>query len=132
MVNASNWMARSLALLAFVAATDAAAFTAVSEADAVDGPVAVAESKAGKPAAAEAAEPEVEGVININEASEQQLALLPGIGSSKARAIVMYRSSKPFSDPRHLVRVRGIGRQTLKQILPYLTVKGPTTLAKKK
>ena len=72
----------------------------------------------------------IEGVVNVNEASEKQLVMLPGIGPSKAQAIVAYRTKKPFKDPRHLVRARGIGRQTLKQILPYLTVEGPTTLKK--
>jgi competence protein ComEA len=71
------------------------------------------------------------GVINVNEATEKQLSLLPGVGPSKAQAIVSYRSKRSFKDPRHLIRVRGIGRTTLKKILPFLTVKGPTTLKKK-
>jgi len=71
------------------------------------------------------------GVININTASHEQLELLPGIGPGKSEAIVAYRVKKPFKDPRHLVRVKGIGRKTLKRILPFLVVKGATTLKKK-
>jgi competence protein ComEA len=71
------------------------------------------------------------GVVNINTASHDQLELLPGIGPGKSKAIVAYRVKKPFKDPRHLVRVKGIGRKTLKRILPFLVVKGATTLKKK-
>jgi len=70
-----------------------------------------------------------EGVVNINTATVDQLMMLPGIGPSKAAAIVAYRSKKPFKQPRHLIRVRGIGRKTLGQVLPYVVVDGPTTLS---
>ena len=76
-------------------------------------------------------EPGLEGVVNINTASHEQLELLPGIGPGKSQAIVTYRVKKPFKDPRHLVRVKGIGRKTLNRILPFLVVKGATTLKKK-
>jgi competence ComEA-like helix-hairpin-helix protein len=72
------------------------------------------------------------GVVNINTASHEQLELLPGTGPSKSKAIVAYRVKKPFKDPRHLVRVKGIGRKTLNRILPLLVVKGATTIKKKK
>ena len=75
--------------------------------------------------------PDLEGVVNINTASHEQLELLPGIGPGKSKAIVAYRVKKPFKDPRLLVRVKGIGRKTLNRILPYLVVKGATTLKKK-
>ncbi len=90
-------------------------------------------STAGAPAVQDAgADPGLEGVVNINTASHEQLELLPGIGPSKSQAIVAYRVKKPFKDPRHLVRVKGIGRKTLNRILPFLVVKGATTLKKKK
>ena len=73
----------------------------------------------------------LEGVVNINTASHEQLELLPGIGPGKSKAIVAYRVKKAFKDPRHLVRVKGIGRKTLNRIMPFLVVKGATTLKKK-
>jgi competence protein ComEA len=72
----------------------------------------------------------LDGVVNINTATPAELELLPGIGPTRSRAIVAYRTKKPFKDPRHLLRVKGIGRKTLHRILPYLVVKGPTTLKK--
>jgi competence protein ComEA len=73
----------------------------------------------------------LEGVVNINTASHDELELLPGIGPTRSKAIVAYRVKRPFKDPRHLLRVKGIGRRTLHRILPFLVVKGPTTLKKK-
>lgn len=129
MTNATNHIARSAALAAVLLVIPALGFSSTSSAELVDDSVSVAAGSSAKVASGPAS---LTGVININEATEKQLDMLPGIGPSKARAIVMYRTKRPFKDPRHLVRVRGIGRGTLKQILPYLTVKGPTTLAQKK
>ena len=70
-------------------------------------------------------------VVNINDASEQQLQYLPGIGPSKSRAIVRYRAKRKFKSTYHLIRVRGIGRKTYRKLRPHLTVKGPTTLSGK-
>jgi competence protein ComEA len=75
--------------------------------------------------------PGIVGVVNINTASREELELLPGVGPMKSAAIVAYRSNKPFKDPKHLVRVKGIGRKTLHRILPFLVVEGPSTLKKK-
>lgn len=71
------------------------------------------------------------GVVNINTASAEQLQLLPGVGPSKARAIVKYRAKAKFKATYALIRVRGIGRKTFRKLRRYLTVKGPTTLAKR-
>ena len=60
--------------------------------------------------------------ININEADESVLELLPGIGSVTAEAICTYRSEHgDFSDAAALLNVSGIGEATLNAILPYLT-----------
>ena len=68
------------------------------------------------------------GVVNLNTATEAQLELLPGIGPSKSRSIVRYRTRRKFRTTYELIRVRGIGRKTYRKLRPYLAVKGPTTL----
>lgn len=70
-----------------------------------------------------------EGVVNLNTATADQLGLLPGIGETKARAIVAYRTRRPFARVDDIVAVRGIGRATLRQLRPYLAVRGETTLS---
>lgn len=74
------------------------------------------------------AAPELEGQININTATQEQLELLPGIGPSMAKKIVDYRAAKPFAEPLQVVRIKGIGRKTFEKLKPMLTVKGETTL----
>ena len=72
-----------------------------------------------------------EGVININTATVDELTLLPGIGPSKAEAIVKQRARQPFKTTDQLMRVKGIGRKTFKNLQPWLRVEGPTTLKSK-
>jgi len=47
--------------------------------------------------------------VNINAASADELARLPGVGPAKAKAIVEYRSEEPFRKPEDLRKVKGIG-----------------------
>lgn len=69
------------------------------------------------------------GEININRASEEELALLPGIGDALAARIVTWREEhKPFPRPADVRRVRGIGAKTFDDLRPHLRVSGPTTL----
>lgn len=83
------------------------------------------------PGATGAKAPPAEGVVNINEATPEQLRLLPGIGAAMAKRIVAYRVKRRFRRPREIVRVRGIGRRTYRRLRPYLAVTGPTTLRRK-
>lgn len=65
----------------------------------------------------------IAGTININTASAADFQRLPGIGPSKAKAIVSYRTDNgPFKTKGDLVRVRGIGKGTLAKISDHLTV----------
>jgi competence protein ComEA len=68
------------------------------------------------------------GVVNVNTATATQLALLPGVGPSRAQAIITARERRPFRTVNELMRVRGIGRATLQQLRPLVTVSGETTL----
>jgi competence protein ComEA len=71
----------------------------------------------------------VDGVVNLNTAPAGVLALLPGVGPSKAQAIVGYRSRRPFRTVDELVRIKGIGRKMVRRLRPHLAVSGPTTAA---
>ncbi|HZS40125.1 MAG TPA: helix-hairpin-helix domain-containing protein [Polyangia bacterium] len=71
---------------------------------------------------------EAEGVVNLNEASADELELLPGIGPAKARSIVEHRHAHPFRKAEDITKVKGIGRKTFGKLRPYLTLTGPTTL----
>lgn len=80
------------------------------------------------PAVATAASKSADGVVNLNDATEEELARLPGIGSGKARAIADHRHAHPFRRTEDLTKVKGIGRKTFGRLRPYITTVGPTTL----
>lgn len=57
--------------------------------------------------------------ININRASPSELETLPGIGPSKAAAIV---ANRPYLTVDELERVPGIGAKTVEQLRPLVVV----------
>jgi competence protein ComEA len=71
------------------------------------------------------------GVVNIQTATAEQLQMLPGIGPSKAEAIVTYRRQHPFQRVEDILRVRGIGRATFRRLRSMLTVSGATTMTER-
>ena len=87
----------------------------------------VAEAQRGSRAAA--AEQAPDGVVNIQTATPEQLQLLPGIGPSKAQAIVAFRERRAFRRVEDIMRVRGVGRSTFRRLRSMLTVDGPTTMS---
>lgn len=67
-------------------------------------------------------------VININTATAAELERLPGIGPSRARAILALRDRLGrFRRVEQLLRVRGIGRRTFRTLRPLVTVDGPSS-----
>jgi competence protein ComEA len=72
--------------------------------------------------------PKVQGVLNLNHANLDQLTLLPGIGPTKARRIVEFRTKHPFKRIEELTRIKGFGRKTFARLRAHLAVSGPTTL----
>jgi competence protein ComEA len=71
---------------------------------------------------------EADGVVNIQTATAEQLQLLPGIGPSKAEAIIAYRTAHPFQRVEDILRVRGIGRATFRRLRSMITTSGATTM----
>jgi competence protein ComEA len=69
--------------------------------------------------------------ININTATVSELTHLPGIGASKAQAIVKYREKHVFKKIEDIMKVKGIGRKSFKKLRPHLAVKGTTTVKRK-
>ena len=58
--------------------------------------------------------------IELNDAGERELMLMPGIGATTARRIIDDRNQNgPFDSLSELARVPGIGPKTIKEISPY-------------
>lgn len=78
-----------------------------------------------KPGVAYAPAPKLEAgmTLDINTASAEQLQLLPGIGPSRAAAIVEDRASRgPFRTIEDLARVSGIGPVTVEGVRPHVRI----------
>lgn len=70
-------------------------------------------------------------IVNINNATAQELAYLPGIGPSTAERIIHYRKGHKFEKTLHITRVKGIGRKTYEKIKIYISINSPTTATAK-
>lgn len=71
---------------------------------------------------------QVQGMINLNQASAAQLDLLPGVGAKAAARIIDFRKKTPFTRPEEIVQVKGFGKKKYDRLKPHLAVGGPTTL----
>jgi competence protein ComEA len=80
--------------------------------------------------AAGSAQTEAGARINLNSASADELARLPGIGPSKARAIVEHRAQEPFRKPEDLLKVKGIGDRLYDSLKNQITVGEPSAAPK--
>lgn len=55
--------------------------------------------------------------LNINQADEKELQSLPGVGPAIAKRITEYRKEHGyFTEPRDIMKVRGIGKATFEKI----------------
>ena len=64
--------------------------------------------------------------VNINTAEAKELEELPGIGETLAQRIVEYRKKNgPFTDPKELMNVKGIGEKTQSGLQDYITWEVP-------
>ena len=57
--------------------------------------------------------------VNINAASKEKLEALPGIGPSKADAII---AGRPYTKPEDIMKVKGIKKGTYDKIKDLITV----------
>ena len=65
------------------------------------------------------------GKVNINTADAAKLQTLPGIDEATANRIILYRQTHgSFAKVADLVQVDGIGTETLRNILDYITTGG--------
>lgn len=63
------------------------------------------------------------GKINLNRATEEELQNLPGIGPSKAKAIIQYRQENGgFKNIDELKNVTGIGEKTFEKLKPEIII----------
>lgn len=61
--------------------------------------------------------------LDVNQATQEGLERLPGVGTVLAERIIAYREANgPFHHLEELMQVRGIGQKRFGQILPLLTI----------
>jgi competence ComEA-like helix-hairpin-helix protein len=68
-------------------------------------------------------------IVNVNTATLEELQALPGVGASRANAILEARQVRGgFASVDDLLAVKGIGPSGLERLRPYARTSGPTRL----
>ena len=68
------------------------------------------------------------GTVNVNTATADELQLLPGIGESRAKAVIAMRKQRGgFKSVTELTDVKGIGEAALAKLRPFVRIQGKTT-----
>ena len=72
---------------------------------------------------------QIEGKVNINTATEAQIALLPGLGPKLATEVVNYRTNNGgFKTIEDIKKVSGVGDKKFEKIKDYVVLEGDTTI----
>ena len=72
---------------------------------------------------------QIEGKVNINTATEAQIALLPGLGPKLATEVVTYRTNNGgFKTIEDIKKVSGVGDKKFEKIKDYVVLEGETTI----
>lgn len=101
-----------------IGATTAASAAPIVEAHVEDAGAADSGADASKTSAINA-----DGKVVLNLATEQDLRRLPGVGPTKAQAILALRDKLgKFKRPEDLLRIKGIGRRSLARLRPLVVV----------
>jgi competence protein ComEA len=64
-------------------------------------------------------------IIDLNRATVAELMHLPGVGESKARAVVAYRQRQPFRRPEDVLKVKGFGKAWFQKVKANLVATLP-------
>lgn len=66
----------------------------------------------------------VDGKVNINTATAEELSTLKGVGPKYAERIIEYRTSMgDFKEPQDIMKVKGIGPKTFEENKEVIVVK---------
>ena len=79
-------------------------------------------------AASGSAPPRVSGVVNLNNATPEQLKMLPGVKQKAVAEIIAHRAKHPFTRAEELVNVKGFSRKRYQRVKPFITVHGDSTI----
>ena len=82
------------------------------------------ERKASAEAAGASVQEESDGRIDINTADAAQLVTIPGIGETRAAAILAYREKNgPFAKVEDIMQVSGIKSALFEKMKDYITIR---------
>ncbi|MCR4293738.1 MAG: helix-hairpin-helix domain-containing protein [Candidatus Kuenenia sp.] len=71
----------------------------------------------------------LQGHVNINTATEAQLAMLPGVGEKLAKEIVAHRIKiGPFKTTGDIITVKGLKDKKFEKFKDFIILEGETTI----